>query len=60
MGFNFHLKFFSFNRTITISRQWVQFWIIASVILISTVVSFWGDANYFYPDWRPARRWRPF
>ena len=47
MGFNFHLKFFSFNRTITISRQWVQFWIIASVILISTVVSFWGTRTIF-------------
>jgi O-antigen ligase len=47
MGFNFHLKFFSFNRTVTISRQWVQFLLIAAVILATTVISFWGSRNIY-------------
>jgi len=42
MDFTIHLKFFSTTRTITISRQWFQFLIIASVLLMSTVVSYWG------------------
>jgi O-antigen ligase len=47
MGFTFHLKFFSFNRTITISRQWIQFLLIAAVILGTAVISFWGSRNIY-------------
>ena len=47
MDFIFHLKFFSLNRTITISRQWAQFSIIAAVILVSAVISFWGSRTIY-------------
>jgi hypothetical protein len=47
MGFNFHLKFFSFNRTVTISRQWIQFLLIAAVILATTAISFWGSRKIY-------------
>jgi hypothetical protein len=47
MDFTFHLKFFSFNRTVTISKQWIQFLLIAAVILITTVLSFWGSRNIY-------------
>lgn len=47
MDFIINLKFFSLQRTITISRQWVQFAIIASVILASTIIAFWGNSVTF-------------
>jgi hypothetical protein len=47
MDFTFHLKFFSFNRTITINKQWVQFLLIAAVIVVTTVLSFWGSRNIY-------------
>ncbi|HEY9706986.1 MAG TPA: hypothetical protein V6D48_02150 [Oculatellaceae cyanobacterium] len=42
-----HFKFFSFKRSITINRKWLQFGIIASVILLSTIISFWGSQRIF-------------
>ena len=47
MDFTFHLRFFSFNRTVTISRQWIQFLLIAAVILATTFLSFWGSRNIY-------------
>lgn len=47
MGFTFHLRFFSFNRTVTISRQWIQFLLITTVILATTVISFWGSRTIY-------------
>ena len=42
-----HFKLFSFTRSIAIHRKWFQQGIIASVILISTAVSFWGSQRIF-------------
>jgi hypothetical protein len=42
-----HLKFFSPERTIAISRRWMQFIIITGVILVSTVISFWGNSALY-------------
>lgn len=42
-----NFKIFSFNRSIAINIKWLQFGIVASVILISTVVSFWGSQRIF-------------
>lgn len=42
-----NFRFFSFTRTISISRQWLQFWIITAVILASMVISFWGSRRIF-------------
>ncbi len=47
MGFTFHLKFFSFDRIVTISRQWIQFLLITAVILATTVISFWGSPTIY-------------
>jgi len=47
MDLTFNLKFFSFNRTITVSRQWIQLCVIVTVILASTVISFWGTQRIF-------------
>jgi hypothetical protein len=47
MDFIFQLKLFSVTRTITINRQWFQFWVIALVLITSSVISFWGGAKAF-------------
>src|SRR5512139_3087119 len=38
---NINLKFFSFQRKISISKQWVQFGIIVATILGSTIIAYW-------------------
>ena len=38
-----NFKIFPNTRSISISRQWLQFGIIVAVILASTVLSFWGS-----------------
>jgi hypothetical protein len=47
MDFVFSFKFLSMERTIAISRRWVQFVIITSAILASTVIAFWGNSSVF-------------
>jgi O-antigen ligase len=42
-----NFRFFSFTRTFSINRQWLQYGIIAFVILVSTTVSFWGSQTLF-------------
>lgn len=42
-----NFKLFSINRSIVINRKWLQYGIVASVILISTIVSFWGSQRIF-------------
>jgi O-Antigen ligase len=43
MDIDINLKFFSFVRTISIRRQWIQYGIIAAVILIAMAAAFWGS-----------------
>jgi hypothetical protein len=43
----FNIKLFSNTKPISINRQWLQFGIIAAVILASTVLSFWGSQVLF-------------
>lgn len=47
MDLVFTFKFLSIERTIAISKRWVQFIIITAVILASTVISFWGNSSMF-------------
>ena len=42
-----NLKFLSINRSISISKQWLQFAIVTAVILASTIVSFWGSRTIY-------------
>lgn len=42
MDLTINLKLFSFNRTISISKEWLRFGIITAVILASMMISFWG------------------
>lgn len=44
MDLIFTFKFFSVKRTVTINKRWMQFAIIAAVILASTVIAFWGNS----------------
>ena len=43
MEFVINLRFFSLTKKIFISKQWIQYGIITAVILLSTVISFWGS-----------------
>jgi O-antigen ligase len=45
MDININLKLFSFSWKITIAKPWVQFGIIAAVVLASIIVSFWGSTR---------------
>jgi hypothetical protein len=47
MDLTFSFKFFSITRTITISRQWIQYLIIAAVLIVSAIVSFWGAPSIY-------------
>ncbi len=47
MDLNFTFKLFAIKRTISIRRQWVQFAIIATVVMASTIIAFWGSASIF-------------
>jgi hypothetical protein len=47
MDLTFNLKLFSFTRTVTITRRWLQYLIIAAVLLVSAVVSFWGGLTLY-------------
>lgn len=42
-----NFRLFSFTRSIAINRQWLQYGIVATVILISAVVSFWGSQSVY-------------
>jgi O-antigen ligase len=43
MDLDINLNFLFFRWKISISRQWIQFGIIAGVVLLSTYISFWGS-----------------
>ena len=43
MNINFNLRFLWLNRKISISKQWMQFGIIVTAILVSLVASYWGS-----------------
>jgi len=45
MNFDFHLKIISLDRRISISMKWIQYTIMLVVVLISTVVAYWGSIN---------------
>jgi O-antigen ligase len=47
MEFIINLKFLSFTKKIFIGKQWIQFSIIAAVILMSAMISFWGSSSLF-------------
>lgn len=47
MNLMFTFKFLSIERTISINKRWVEFVIIAAVILASTIISFWGNSSMF-------------
>jgi hypothetical protein len=40
---NINLKFFSFQRKISVSKQWMQFGIIVITILASMVIAYWAS-----------------
>jgi len=43
MNINFNLRFFSFNWNISISRQWMRFGIIVTILLVTVIVSYWNS-----------------
>ena len=43
MNIDFHLKFFSINRRISIGMKWIQYGIFLVVVLTSTAAAFWGS-----------------
>jgi hypothetical protein len=43
MDIDINLRFFSFNRKISIGKRWVQFGIIVTAALASAIVSYWGS-----------------
>ena len=47
MDLVFNFKLFSISRTVLIKWQWIQFAIIAAVIMSSTVIAFWGSPVIF-------------
>jgi O-antigen ligase len=47
MDLTINLKFFSIKRTISISRQWIQYGIVAAAILLTTIIAYWGSPNIF-------------
>jgi hypothetical protein len=42
-----NFKLFSIKRTISISRQWIQFGIVTAAILATTIVSYWGTPSVY-------------
>jgi len=42
-----NFKLFSIKRTISISRQWIQFAIVTAAILATTIVSYWGTPSVY-------------
>lgn len=42
-----NFKFFSITRSVSISRRWLQYGIVAAVILLSTAISIWGSQTIF-------------
>jgi hypothetical protein len=40
-------RFFPFDRSISVNRRWLQSSIVIVVLLVSTVVSFWGTQNIY-------------
>jgi len=48
MNINFNLKIFSFNRKISINKQWIQFGIIMVVFLAAVIASYWASPTIFF------------
>jgi hypothetical protein len=42
-----NLRFFSINRSIAISRRWLQIAVVIAVLLASAVISFWGSGTVY-------------
>ncbi|MBK9925985.1 MAG: hypothetical protein IPP66_11935 [Anaerolineales bacterium] len=47
MNFDFHLKFFSIDRRISISMKWIQYGVMLAAALISVVAVYWGNTKVF-------------
>ena len=47
MDFLINFKWFSTTRTVSIKLQWVEIAIIASVLVASTVIAYWGSPRIF-------------
>jgi O-antigen ligase len=47
LEFSINLKFLSFEKKVWISKQSIQFFVITSVVLASTVISFWGSPRIY-------------
>ena len=45
MNIDFNLKIFSFQRRISIGKEWTRSGFIAIVLLMSTVVAYWGSSR---------------
>ena len=52
MDIDFDLKIFSIRRRISISKQWVQFGIIAMAAFASLIISYWGTIQILF--WIPV------
>ena len=48
MNLEITFKLFSIKRTISITKQWLQFGIATAVILASTTISFWGSPKILF------------
>jgi hypothetical protein len=44
MNIDFHLKFFWFHRTISVSRKWIQYGVILAVTLTAIAAAYWGSS----------------
>lgn len=42
-----NFRFFSFERLSSVNRRWLQTGIVIAVLLVSTMVSFWGSRNIY-------------
>ncbi|MCI0553433.1 MAG: O-antigen ligase family protein [Anaerolineae bacterium] len=47
MNIHIHLKNFAYKWKTSTDRQWIQFAIVAVVVLTSTIVSYWGSLQIF-------------
>lgn len=48
MNIDFNLRFLWFNWKISISRQWMQFGIIVTALLVSLIASYWGSLQILF------------
>src|ERR1051325_9218975 len=43
MDLTFNFRFFSFSRTITITKNWLQLLVVVAALLVISVITFWGS-----------------